>query len=138
VWEIETASGDRWLYVGRTGDSSSMNAQSPFTRLGQHLGTNEHANALRRHLMNVGVNPDVFRSFKMVAYGPILPEGKDIDEHRLRRDKIAAMEKAICDALGQAGYAVLNRVHCLHLPDDSLWKDTLNAFAESFPNLRER
>jgi len=28
---------DRHLYVGRTGDSSSPNAASPFSRIGQHL-----------------------------------------------------------------------------------------------------
>ena len=36
VWVIDGA-GDTLHYVGRTGDSSSSNAQSPFNRMGQHL-----------------------------------------------------------------------------------------------------
>ena len=32
--------------VGRTSDSSSLKAQSPFSRVSGHLGPNEHANAL--------------------------------------------------------------------------------------------
>ena len=135
--EIETVRGDKWLYVGRTGDSSSANAQSPFTRLGQHLGTNRHANALRRHLMNIGVDLDTCRSFEMVAFGPILPEAATMDEHRPLRDKMAALEKTLCDALVKAGYPVLNKIHCLHVLDDALWQDTFNAFAERFPNLRK-
>lgn len=137
VWEIETAKGDIWLYVGRTGDSSSSNAQSPFMRLGQHLGTNKNANALRRQLMGVSADPDACRSFKMVAFGPILSEARSMDEHRPRRDKMAALEKTLCDALVKAGYPVLNKVHCLHALDDAIWQDTFNAFAERFPNLRK-
>lgn len=137
VWEIETASGGKWLYVGRTGDSSSANSQSPFTRLGQHLGTNKNANALRRHLTNVGVDPDTCRLFEMVAYGPVLPEATSMDDHCPRRDTMAALEKTLCDALIKAGYAVLNNVHCLHALNDSIWQDTFDAFAKRFPNLRK-
>ena len=32
VWEVTAADGRTVHYVGRTGDSSSPNAQSPFTR----------------------------------------------------------------------------------------------------------
>lgn len=137
AWEIETVGGEKSLYVGRTGDSSSANAQSPFTRLGQHLGPNRHANALRRNLMKFGVDPDACRSFEMVAFGPILPEATSMDEHRPRRDKMAALEKTLCDALDKAGYQLLNKVHCLHVLDDALWQDTFNAFAERFPKLRK-
>ncbi len=35
VWEVVPKDGAAVLYVGMTGDSSSPNAQSPFTRLGQ-------------------------------------------------------------------------------------------------------
>jgi hypothetical protein len=45
VWEVTTTSGEKWLYVGRTGDSSSPNAQSPFARLSQHLSQNPRGNA---------------------------------------------------------------------------------------------
>ena len=47
VWEVTPADQAPLYYVGRTGDSSSTNAQSPFNRMGQHLGfaknSNEHA-----------------------------------------------------------------------------------------------
>ncbi len=35
VWEI-TGDSSHHVYVGRTGDSSSPHAQSPFKRIGQH------------------------------------------------------------------------------------------------------
>jgi hypothetical protein len=63
--------------------------------LSQHLGTNKHANALRRQLLNVGIDPNTCRTFEMVAYGPILPEGTTMADHRPLRNKVAAMEKAL-------------------------------------------
>jgi len=50
VWEVTAPNGARLYYVGRTGDSSSTNAQSPFNRMSQHLGFARASNALRRHL----------------------------------------------------------------------------------------
>ncbi len=50
IWEIQTPKSNRLYYVGRTGDSSSINAQSPFNRMGQHLGFHKNSNVLRRHL----------------------------------------------------------------------------------------
>lgn len=38
VWRVIAPNSTEVLYVGRTGDSSSPNAQSPFNRMGQHLG----------------------------------------------------------------------------------------------------
>jgi len=136
VWEIETVKKDRWLYVGRTGDRSSPNAQSPFTRLGQHLGSNKHANALRRHLAKIGVDPDTCRSFELSATGPILPEAATMDDHRPMRNKMAALEYALRNALHSAGYPVLNELHCLQQLDEALWKDVLEAFVVRFPKLK--
>jgi hypothetical protein len=42
VWDIRGPSFRR-LYVGRTGNSSSPNAQSPFKRIGQHLDPSPNA-----------------------------------------------------------------------------------------------
>jgi len=136
VWEVTAADGRTVHYVGRTGDSSSPNAQSPFTRLSQHLGTNVHANALSRHLMNAGIDPKTCCSFDLVACGPILPAATTMEDHRPRRDKVAAMEKALHDVLHNAGYTVLNEVHSRQRVDDPLWQDVLAAFAERFPKLR--
>jgi hypothetical protein len=135
VWEVVTEDGKTVLYVGRTGDSSSPHAQSPFNRLSQHHGSNKHANALRRQLLSAKIEPETCRSFEMVAYGPILPEVKPMDAHRASRDIVAKMEKDLCDALCQAGYEVLNTVNCRHKRDHSQWQSTLDAFAQRFPKL---
>lgn len=43
---------------GRTGDNSSPNAQSPFNRMGQHLGFAKNSSALRTHLGKHGYEPE--------------------------------------------------------------------------------
>jgi hypothetical protein len=135
VWDIEAADGNHCLYVGRTGDSSSANAQSPFNRLGQHLGSNKHANALRRQLLSAGIRPEECRRFEMIAYGPIFEEAATMADHHPIRNKMAALEKQLREALHSAGYKVLNAVHCSHKLDDGLWSDVVNAFRERFPKL---
>ena len=137
IWEVTAVDGRTVLYVGRTGDSSSANAQSPFNRLSQHLGTNKHANALRRQLMNVGIEPNDCLKFEMVAYGPIHAEGASMADHTPLRDRVAAMEKALCDALCTAGYTVLNSVNCRQKLDDESWQTALIKFTERFPKLRQ-
>ena len=137
VWEVVTEDGQAVLYVGRTGDSSSPNAQSPFTRLSQHLGTNKHANALRRYLESHGIDPHSCKSFEMIAYGPILPEARSAQEHQRSRDKIAAMEKALCCDLAAEGYKVLNEVKCRMPLDHELWKQVRTAFSGRFTASRD-
>jgi hypothetical protein len=135
VWEVVPSAGDPVLYVGMTGDTSSPNAQSPFARLSQHLGTNKHANALRRHLTGKGIEPTSCKSFDLVAYGPILPEADTMDEHKLRWSKVASLEKALSEELDKAGYEVLNVIHCNQQLDDGLWHSVRDAFAGRFPLL---
>ena len=120
VWEVTDGSGRQWLYVGRTGDSSSPNAQSPFSRLSQHLGGNRRGNALRRNLARVGVNPDTCRSFELSCYGPVLPECEDMERHRPSRDIMAGLEKGLRDALHAAGYNLLNEVKSRHPIDQCI------------------
>jgi hypothetical protein len=138
IWEITTADGNTSLYVGMTGDSSSANVQSPFNRLSQHLGTNRHANALRRQLEKAGIDPAACRLFEMIAYGPILPEAASKEEHKPRWIVVAAMEKALRDALHAAGYTVLNDVKCRQVLDDRHWQEVLAAFSERFTKLKPR
>ena len=57
VWEVTPLGGKALYYVGRTGDSSSTNAQSPFNRMGQHLGFARNSNMLRRHLSSLEAAP---------------------------------------------------------------------------------
>ncbi len=135
VCEIETGVGRRLLYVGRTGDSSSANASSPLNRMGQHLGFNKHANALRRQLARAGIEAESCRRFEMTAYGPLFAEGNSVEEHRALRDKIAPLEKALCDGLHRAGYTVLNTVSSRKPLDHSLWEQARQVFAAHFLRL---
>ena len=68
VWEITTPEGENVLYVGRTGDSSSANAQSLFKRLGQNLGDMATTSMVRNNLENRGIDPTECQ-YKMV--GPV-------------------------------------------------------------------
>ncbi|HZL68932.1 MAG TPA: hypothetical protein VFC29_16545 [Candidatus Limnocylindrales bacterium] len=138
VWEVVPKDGAAVLYVGMTGDSSSPNAQSPFTRLGQHLGTNKHANALARHLKAKNIEPSECRSLELVAYGPVLEEADVMEQHRPLRAKVAGIEESLRDALADAGHNVLNSVQCRGDLDPQLWEQVLNAFAERFADLKSQ
>lgn len=134
VWEITLPDGAKLYYVGRTGDSSSINAQSPFTRMGQHLGFAKNSNMLRRHLSKSEATPETCH-FHLVAHGPILEESKSKTIHRERRDIIAAMEKALAEAMKTAGYRVMNSVKSRMLLDLQRLDTVLAAFAIPFPAL---
>lgn len=135
VWEITAADGRTVLYVGRTGDSGSPNAQSPFNRLGQHLGFNPLQNMLRKHLEKAGISPEECH-FSLFSYGPILPEGDGWDEHRAGLAIIAPLEKALGEELHKAGYDVLNVVKCRKTLDLVHWAVVRAAFAAWFPQLQ--
>jgi hypothetical protein len=137
VREITKPDKNKLYYVGRTGDSSSISAQSPFNRMGQHLRFNKHANPLRRYLKAEGVQPQGC-SFRLVAYGPILEEAANSDDHRLRRDQIGAMEKPLADAMAAAGYEVVNPVNCRTKLDQEMYGPVLNSFSSQFPKLSNR
>lgn len=134
VWEITTPEQTLLYYVGRTGDSSSRNAQSPFNRMGQHLGFNSKNNVLRRTLKSKDVDPERC-FFRLVAHGPILPEAGNQEEHRRSRNRIAAMEKALALALVEAGYEVMNSVHCRAHLDATAFGVVRAGFAAHFKSL---
>jgi hypothetical protein len=134
VWEVRVPHARSLYYVGRTGDTSSINAQSPFNRMGQHLGFAVASNMLRQHLDDHQVKPERC-SFRLVAYGPILPEADTRELHRERRDITAALEKALAEALRNAGYEVLNTVKCRKRLDRRRWTRVRKAFAVYFPKL---
>ncbi len=137
VWEIQTPSNKILYYVGRTGDSSSVNAQSPFNRMGQHLGFNEKSNVLRRHLEGKKTNPDTC-SFRLIAHGPIFKEATIKEEHRKRRDSIASMEKALADEMTAAGYNVINTVNCRKKLNVAKFASVRAAFALHFKMLNRK
>jgi hypothetical protein len=107
VWRI-TGDDRTVLYVGRTGDSSSPHASSPFRRIGQHLqaGPNAKANALARQLQTAGLVPGRC-GFEMVAVGPLFPEQENMERHREVRDQVGALERALADHLRDAGHQVI-------------------------------
>jgi hypothetical protein len=134
IWEIKPPRGKSLYYVGRTGDSSSPRAQSPFNRMGQHLGFAEASNTLRKQLKKRKLTPETC-SFRLVAHGPVLPEGSGMAQHSERRDIIAALEKKLADAMEEAGYDVLNKVDSRKAVDQKLWRQVKKAFAVDFPKL---
>ena len=134
IWEIQTPKPNHLYYVGRTGDSSSSNAQSPFNRMGQHLGFHKNSNVLRRHLEGKNIDPQTC-SFRLIAHGPILKEAKTNDQHKKRRDSIAAMEKALADEMTASGYDVINTVNCRMKLDVNNYAPVRAAFALHFKML---
>jgi hypothetical protein len=131
VWEARGPEGAVMLYVGRTGDSSSPNAQSPFNRMGQHLGFAKNSSMLRNHLEGRDVSPDLC-SFRLVAHGPILPEAEDWKSHVIRRDLAAAVERQLAEDFVAAGFDVLNSVVSGKELDGELYTSVHAAFAEHF------
>lgn len=136
VWEVTLPQGATLFYVGRTGDSSSTNAQSPFNRMGQHLGFAKNSSMLRRHLVRYGVVPERC-SFRLVAVGPVLKESSAVvrHEHDARRDVVAAMEKALAEHMKAAGYEVMNTVKCRKTLDAARFSKMRTTFASAFPAL---
>jgi hypothetical protein len=137
VWDIKE---DRkhHLYVGRTGDSSSPNASSPFRRIGQHLDSslNAKGNALGRQLENAGIDPEAC-TFEMTAIGPIFNEQKTMSEHKPLRDKTAALERALADELKRRGYNVLGTHPRAEEPDPALFKQVIGKLQTAFPSRKE-
>lgn len=109
VWRI-ISSRCTVLYVGRTGDSSSNFASSPFVRIGRHLDLrpNAKSNSLVRHLKEKGLDPTECH-FEFVAFGPLFPEQKTTDQHRRFRDRTGALETLLAKELRDRGYEVIGK-----------------------------
>ena len=99
IWRIQSNDRVVW-YVGRTGDSSSANAASPFGRLSQHLDLRNSAtaNMLARNLRNVGIEPEQCH-YNLLAIGPIFPEQNDFTEHVPFRDATGLLEAELANYL---------------------------------------
>lgn len=89
---------------------------------------------LRRHLLMRRVRPERC-AFRLVAHGPILPEAKNEATHRRRRDIVAAMEKALAEAMTASGYSVMNGVKSRKPLDGRRFAKVRAAFATSFSSL---
>jgi hypothetical protein len=134
VWEATTPKDEALLYVGMTGDNSSVNAQSPFHRMGQHLGWQENTNMMRRHLTERQVVPEEC-SFRFFAHGPVHPEAENWGDHEVRRDAVLAVERRLIEDLGAAGYDVMNTSNSkMHL-DEAFYGPVRTSFSEHFSDL---
>jgi len=109
VWKIICAK-KVYYYIGRTGDSSSPNAASPFNRISNHLDSSNNAkgNSLYKALIKEGLVPSRC-NFHFSAFGPIYPEQyeRTMENHKPFRDKIAAFEFALYQAFKDKNVDVL-------------------------------
>jgi hypothetical protein len=119
LWEIE-AHKRRLFYVGRTGDSSSAHAASPFSRTSRHFDfkANAKSNSITKLLREIGVNPSSC-SYRMVAFGPLFSEQATFQHHVEYRDKLAGLEGELARSLKEKGYNVLG-IHspCIELDSE--------------------
>ena len=134
VIDIFTKEGRR-LYVGRTGDSSSCNAGSPFARIGQHLDcrANAKGNALARNLRAVGVKPSAC-TMEMIAIGPIFAEEETFEAHKRVRDVMAGVEGAVAASLRERGFTVLGKHSIRHSPDSRKLTEVLELIERKLTN----
>ena len=109
AWEI-LFNGEKYIYLGRTGNSSSANAASPFNRVSQHLDFQETAkgNTLARRLREVDIDPNA-SNFRMIALEPIFQEQKSVDTHNRYRDQMATLEYEISSYLKWQGFEVIGK-----------------------------
>lgn len=133
VWEIKGPLTHH-VYVGRTGDSSSAHASSPFKRIGQHLDPSPNAkgNALGKQLTRAGIKYEEC-TFEMVAIGPLWPEQDDFEAHKPIRDQMAALERAVSDEFRRRGYVVLGTHPRAGAPDQVVLQQIRTLLDPKFP-----
>ncbi|MCJ8350893.1 hypothetical protein [Moritella sp.] len=107
VWRISAGQKTVW-YVGRTGDSSSANAASPFGRLSQHLDLrpSAKANMLAKNLRSSGMVPEDCE-YRLLTLGPLFPEQNDFEAHKPYRDIVGKLEAELAYNLSQRELSVL-------------------------------
>ena len=133
VWNVRDANQSH-VYVGRTGDSSSPNASSPFHRIGQHLDIRltAKANSLTKLLQGKQMEPSACH-FEMVGIGPLHDEVSNMDEHRPLRDRVGAIEKAVAGMLRDRNYSVLGVHHARETPDENVMRKIRPIIEQHFP-----
>src|SRR5690348_2256936 len=126
IWEISLSDGRTIHYVGKTGDKASGVCQSPFDRFSKHLGFNSNNNALRKHLSDIGIDPEHCR-FRFHAHGPLFTDSTKT--HGELCDIVSSLEAALASEMQAAGYAVINVVNCRIPTDASRFSLIRSAFA---------
>lgn len=124
---------EKAVYVGRTGDSSSQFAASPFSRLGQHLDVRPSAtaNMLLRQVRKLGWDP-LECQYELVAFGPIFPEQADLVQHRSKRDIIAPLETELALLFKNEGFNVIGSHGKHRAADQRLLEQISRAFHRVF------
>ena len=132
VWRISERENVAF-YVGRTGDSSSKYAASPFNRLGQHLDIRPTAtaNTLLRNLRNEGFNPEKCQ-YELVSVGPLFPEQPTLELHREYRDIVAPLERALADHLKNKGHTVLGKHPKANTFDQAVFRRVIELLGDRF------
>jgi hypothetical protein len=133
VVEITSPPARAAAYVGRTGDSSSANAASLFTRMTGHLNDKKSAKAnslLRRLVEKKFVCHDC--SYRVVGIGPLFDQQASMDLHKPVRDQLAALERAVADHLRNRGYDVLGDHPKPGAVDPDLWRRVLRVIDTEF------
>lgn len=130
---------ERYLYVGRTGDSSSHNAASPFSRLGNHLDfrPNAKANSITKRLKEKEIDPSTAK-FEMLAIGPFFSEQSGPEDHNFCRDQMAGLERALAEHLREAGYSVLGVHHSRKEVDTQKLTGVIRIVESKFPPIKQR
>ncbi len=92
TWKIKSRK-QQYFYVGRTGDNSSSNASSPFSRVGMHLDIrpNATANCIVRLLREQNIDPEKCE-YEMFAIGPLFPEQNSFEKHKPYRNMVGLLE----------------------------------------------
>lgn len=133
VWKIRLPNLSDTHYVGMTGDTGSLVAQSPFNRVSAHLGSNERSNPIRRYLTQRGVDAEGCHAIDFAAYGPLYEVPVERDLYLVMRGKVAAMEKELWLFLHNASFDLLNQCPpCNFSLDQEVWKSVRSAFANHF------
>lgn len=107
------------LYVGRTGDSSSINAGSLFSRISRQLEQKPESksNSLTKKLIEKRVTNLTKCHFEFTGFGPLALEQETDVDHQKYRDQSAALEKQLALYLKRQGYFVIG-VHPKERPFD--------------------
>jgi hypothetical protein len=129
VWRVRYRR-QSFFYVGRTGDSASRYAASPFVRVSRHLdvGARATANTLLRHI-HAASFPLLCCSFELVAVGPIYAEQRSWERHRRFRDVVAPMEAALAEYLSSLGLKVIGKHSSKHELDHRAFAPVLRRFS---------
>ena len=131
IVEIRSGNGQAAAYVGRTGDTSSANAASLFTRMAGHLNDKKNAksNSLLKRL--VATNFVCHEcSYRVIGIGPLFDQQASMDLHKPIRDQMAALERALADHLKEKGYVVLGDHPKPGSVDHALWTQVLGVIED--------